>query len=721
MVMACAFFIILMIRQREGELSKIMLCIGFLSGVQNAGYLQEMVSKSLDEVMMAVRTEYLGGAFMGTFLLLFSTRYCGHHIKRWIQTCLFVLDGIVLVCCWTYDRIPFYYSSAEFSNTGIFPHVVLHKGFLYYIFTVVILLEILASLHFIFMGLKTVNEKPKRTNLIVLGIGSFMPLVGIMVNWFGGLEGFDAVPGCVALGVAAFSVVIIIYHVFDITATAHENIIKTMDEAVLIVDAYGGLVEENDKAVEMFPGINRLHEGFRIATTDLEKIIETGNNYEFRDGSKVFEVHVNKVWNDRLLAGYAIVFVDVTQNKEQIKQMGQLKLNAEKANQAKSEFLARMSHEIRTPINAVLGMDEIILRESKEEDTIRNALDIRSSAQTLLGIINDILDFSKIESGKMEIVPAEYDFRIMLHDLLNMTMLHAEEKGLKLEAEIDPDLPSGLYGDDIRIRQVLLNILTNAVKYTKKGSVTFHVEGKMEGDEVTLRFRITDTGVGIKPEDMSRLFSAFERIEENHNRTIEGTGLGMNITIKLLKLMDSELLVESEYGKGSEFWFDIRQKVMNTEKVGDFKKWGRTAEREKVYQPAFTAPDARILLVDDNLVNRKVFCGLLKQTKPVIRSIGSGKECLDLITKEQYDLIFLDHMMPEMDGIETFERMLQLENNLCKDTPVVMLTANAISGARESYFKMGFQDFLAKPITQEKLDEILEKWLPDEKRIYPSK
>ena len=325
----------------------------------------------------------------------------------------------------------------------------------------------------------------------------------------------------------------------------------------------------------------------------------------------------------------------------------------------------------------------------------------------------------------------EYRFKLLLEDrsisvlAYNLETIMAEKLETVISRGDQNTRPRDYYDiyalAKLQYTNIELDALRAALNATTKGSVTFHVEGKMEGDEVALRFRITDTGVGIKPEDMYRLFSAFERIEENHNRTIEGTGLGMNITIKLLKLMDSELLVESEYGKGSVFWFDIRQKVMNTEKVGDFKKWVRTAEREKVYHPAFTAPDARILLVDDNLVNRKVFCGLLKQTKPVIRSIGSGKECLDLITKEQYDLIFLDHMMPEMDGIETFERMLQLENNLCKDTPVVMLTANAISGARESYFKMGFQDFLAKPITQEKLDEILEKWLPDEKRIYPSK
>lgn len=718
MVLVCTFFIILMIRQREGELTKLMLCIGLLSGVQNAGYLEEMLSERLDEAMMAIRTQYLGGAFMGTFLLLFTMRYCGYYMKGVIKLGLFSFDGLVFLCAWTYQFNPLYYSSVEFSYDGLFPHAVLNRGILYYVNMVVLLAEIIASLFYIVISMKNTNDKTKRINLILLGMGAFTPMIGLLLNWSRVLGGFDAGPGCVALGVAAFSIGIILYHVFDITTTAHENIIKTMDEAVVIVDAYGSFIEGNDRAMEMFPGIEKLREGVQVSTLDLEKIITAGNNLEYSDRDRIYEVHASKVWNDRFLAGYAIVFVDVTQNKEQLRQMSQLKLNAEKANQAKSEFLARMSHEIRTPINAVLGMNEIILRESREEETIRNAMDIRSSAQILLGIINDILDFSKIESGKMEIVPVDYDLHVLLHDLISMTSLRAEEKGLKLELHIDPELPSGLHGDDIRIKQVLLNILNNAVKYTERGSITFCVDGRREGDEAELHFTIQDTGVGIRKEDMSKLFSAFERIEEKQNRNIEGTGLGMNITIRMLELMGSELLVESEYGKGSKFQFYLKQKIRSTEPLGDFGTWRAQKQDEKAYQPAFTASGAQILLVDDNLVNRKVFCGLLKQMRLAITAVGSGRECLELVAKQHYDVIFLDHMMPEMDGIETFVKMQQMEENQCKDTPVIMLTANAISGAREEYLSMGFHDFLAKPIAQDKLDEILEKCIPDNKRIY---
>lgn len=719
MVLICIFFIVLMIRQKEGELSKLMLCIGFLSGVQNLGYLLEMQAKSLGEAMVAVRTEYLGGAFMGTFLLIFTMRYCGYQIRSGIKNGLFLFDGMVLLGCWTYQYNSIYYSYVEFTEEGLFPHLILHRGILYYVNIVVLLAEIIYSIRCILVTCKRTNDRTKRINLTMLGISAFAPMTGLLMNWLGILKSFDAGPGCVAIGVAAFSVGIILHHVFDVAATAHENIIKTMDEAVLIVDAYGGFVEGNDKAKELFPGIRQPKEGLQISTADLEKIISQGNIFEFSVGTNFYEVHANKVWNDRILAGYAVVFVDVTQNKEQLRQMSQLKMNAEKANQAKSEFLARMSHEIRTPINAVMGMNEIILRESKEEETIRNAQDIRSSAQTLLGIINDILDFSKIESGKMEIVPAEYDLHNLLHDLISMTSLRAEEKGLTLETKLDASLPSGLYGDDIRIRQILLNILTNAVKYTQKGKITFLVDGERQPDgSVLLHFLISDTGIGIKKEDMPRLFSAFERIEENHNRNIEGTGLGMNITIKLLKLMGSELKAESEYGKGSTFQFYLSQKIVNDEPIGDFGRWVRKTRQKNTYQPTFTAPEAQILLVDDNSVNRKVFCGLLKQMRLSITSVGSGRECLECVAKQHYDVIFLDHMMPEMDGVETYEQMKKLEVNQCRSTPVVMLTANAISGAREKYLEMGFHDFLAKPIAQDKLDEMLEKYIPEGKRQY---
>lgn len=384
------------------------------------------------------------------------------------------------------------------------------------------------------------------------------------------------------------------------------------------------------------------------------------------------------------------------------------------ANEAKGKFLAHMSHEIRTPINAVLGMDEMILRESKEPNIKDYAMDIYTAGQTLLSLINDILDFSKIESGKMEIVPTEYDVSSMIHDLANMASQRAKGKNIRFEVEASHEIPSRLYGDDVRIRQVLTNILTNAVKYTHEGNVWLRVQCHKREGLAELAFEVEDTGIGIKEEDLPKLSAEFERIEEERNRNIEGTGLGMNITIQLLSLLGSKLKVESVYGKGSKFSFVLEQKIVDETPIGDFESRVHQLAEDYSYSTKFRAPDAQILVVDDNAVNRKVLRNLLKETQIQVTDVGGGKECLELVQKEHFDLIFLDHMMPEMDGVETLHYMKEFSDYPCQDTPVIVLTANAVSGAKEKYLAEGFDGFLSKPIVLEKLENMIKTMLPDE-------
>ncbi|MCM1424762.1 MAG: ATP-binding protein, partial [bacterium] len=698
MVIGCFFFIILMTRQRESALSKLMLCIGFMSAIQNAGYLLEMLSRDIGEAMIAVRVEYMGGVFISTFLFVFVAIYSGHQIPAKVEALMFLLDFFVLLCIWGYRYTPLYYTRVSFVEDGLFPHLILEKGPLHYIFLVHMFFQMIACLVMTILANRRMGKGKWNVNLFALGICSVFPIPGFVCGFLGWTNGYDPVPACEALGVILFGIVIIFYHIFDIAVSAHEEIIRTLDEAVLIVDADGGYVEANDKAKELFKGLADFHNGERICEENLRDVFHANNYFEYAGSNHNFEVHANKIWNNRVLAGYAIVFVDITQSRKQIEEMQMLKANAENANRAKSEFLARMSHEIRTPINAVLGMNEMVLRESSEEDVKKYSMDIKSSAHALLGIINDILDFSKIESGKMEIVPAEYELNSMLNDLYNMFSLRAQEKGLMFDVQVDASLPSKLFGDDLRIRQVLSNLLTNAVKYTRKGTVTFEVAGERDGAEVVLHFTVRDTGIGIKEEDIPKLFSAFERIDEEKNRDIEGTGLGMNISLQLLKLMETDLQVESVYGEGTKFFFDLRQRIVSDEPIGSFQERAKQAAREHTYRASFSAPEGEILLVDDNRVNRRVFCGLLKQTQVKITDVGSGRECLDHVRTKHYDMIFLDHMMPEMDGMETMRRMKEMEDNLCKGTPIVMLTANAIMGAKEQYLAAGFDDFLAKPI-----------------------
>ncbi len=390
------------------------------------------------------------------------------------------------------------------------------------------------------------------------------------------------------------------------------------------------------------------------------------------------------------------------------------KEDAENANNAKTQFLARMSHEIRTPINTVMGMNELIIRETKEEHTEKYAKDIKDSSAILLNIINEILDSSKIESGKMELVCGNYGIGSIFNDLYNMMSLRAKSKELELVFDINPDMPREYYGDDKRIRQILMNLLTNAIKYTEKGKVTFKVDCTVEGENAVIHCLVKDTGIGIREEDLGKIYDAFYRIDLERNKNIEGTGLGMNIVNQLLKLMGSELKIESEYEKGSEFSFDLVQKIVDEKPLGDFRGSLEKLEGAKS-NATFTAPLANVLIVDDNKMNRMVFKGLIKKTKIQIEEAENGLECLEILKDKSFDVIFLDHMMPEMDGVETLENIR--EKKLCENVPIIMLTANAIVGDKEKYLSMGFDDFLSKPIIPEVLDGMLVKYLPKDKII----
>ncbi|WWR16970.1 ATP-binding protein [Lachnospiraceae bacterium JLR.KK008] len=406
------------------------------------------------------------------------------------------------------------------------------------------------------------------------------------------------------------------------------------------------------------------------------------------------------------------VVIDVTKEIEKRKKI-------EDEREAKSRFLSNMSHEIRTPINAVLGMNEMILREAKDPQILTYAANIKSSGKTLLFLVNDILDMSKIESGKMEMIPVDYETSAVITDLWNIVDLRAEEKGLAFDVELDETLPCVLHGDEMRLKQIVTNLLTNAVKYTQEGSVRLQIAYERQSDmELLLKISVQDTGIGIRKEDMGKLFESFQRIDEGKNRHIEGTGLGMNITMSLLKMMGGDMKVESEYRKGSTFTVIIPQKIVNPRPTGSFQKMqARTVQQSGSKKGSFTAPEGRVLMVDDNAMNLTVFKALLKRTMLQIVTAESGKECLKYVQKQKFHIIFMDHMMPEMDGIETLHKIKTLAKRMDfpnKATPVIALTANAVAGAKEMYLTEGFEEFLTKPIDAQLLEQTIRKYLPEE-------
>ena len=525
----------------------------------------------------------------------------------------------------------------------------------------------------------------------------------------------------------------------------YKEVVTNMQEGVMVISMKGKITMLNPAAESMldltqddigrsYASIFMIHEG----TDDFNEIILN----TIQGKGRVSNVPVDYPCGDRmrnlsLTTSYlhnngdksvVVVMSDMTELNElrdarialdKIKKLNveyeKAKNEAVMANEAKSLFLSNMSHEIRTPINAVLGMNEMILRECTDEQLLTYAANIQSSGKTLLFLINDILDMSKIESGKMEIIRMDYDPAVLIMDLWNVIFLRAQEKDLSVKFSLDETLPRTLYGDDVRIKQIVTNLLTNAVKYTPQGGIEMHVAYERHGEEqISLIISVKDTGMGIRKEDMGKLFESFQRLDEEKNRNIEGTGLGMNITMSLLKLMDGDMKVESEYGKGSTFTVTIPQRIVCDEPTGDFESVKSRQEKNRLdKRQSFEAPDANVLVVDDNAMNLTVFKSLLKRTKMNIVTVDSGEKCLELVEKEHYDIIFMDHMMPDMDGIETLHEIQKLTDFPNADTPVIVLTANAISGAREGYLKEGFADFLTKPIDGDLLEQTVANFLPE--------
>ncbi len=385
---------------------------------------------------------------------------------------------------------------------------------------------------------------------------------------------------------------------------------------------------------------------------------------------------------------------------------------AEAANMAKSSFLANMSHEIRTPINAILGMNEMILREEKDPAIRGYAGNIQASGNSLLSIVSDVLDISKIESGKLEIIPVDYEVNSLISDCCNMAAGRAKAKELELLVECADNVPMKLCGDETHIRQIIMNLLTNAVKYTEKGTVKLIVSGSFNDGGFVLKVDVSDNGIGIAEENLPQLFTQFQRFDLQRNRNIEGTGLGLSIVKRLCDLMSGTITARSVLGSGSTFTVELPQKVVDSTPCGGVNlNYSAGAEHE--YHHSFEAPEAKILAVDDLPVNLLVIANLLKETRIKIDTAGSGRECMDKCSQQKYDLILMDHMMPEMDGVLTFEKLHGDKSSPNFETPVIMLTANALAGMREQYMDVGFADYVSKPVRGAKLEEAIRRNLPE--------
>ncbi len=422
-----------------------------------------------------------------------------------------------------------------------------------------------------------------------------------------------------------------------------------------------------------------------------------------RDKQLDCQVNICQMQQNEEVCGLNLLFVDMTQFINAMER-------AEEADKAKGNFLANMSHEIRTPMNAINGMAEFILRDSKDQTAVKHATMIKSASNTLLSIINDILDFSKIESGKMEIINDSYQLASLINDVATMIQIRLKDKKVKVELDIEEGIPNALFGDEVRIKQILINIMGNSVKFTHEGSITLRMRSQKEDEQHTRIFmEVADTGIGIKKADQGKIFSSFTQVDTKRNRAVEGTGLGLAISKRLIEMMGGHISVSSIYGEGTTFAFDIVNKVEDWAPIGSIKNRTENVQLE-AFRTSFIAPDARVLVVDDNEINLEVAAGILSPYKLNITKAASGPEALVEFLRSEFDIVFMDHMMPIMDGVETMEKIRQMPRG--KNAVVIALTANALSGAATEYRMMGFQDYLSKPIVPKEIDTILLKYLP---------
>ena len=711
---------VMVFMSEKASVSLILLLFALV--VATFGYYRLSVSQTVEAAILAKKLTFFDGTLTSFLMLLCIMRICELRVPKWFSTIGILFSGIVFALANTMGNNDlFYYDISISFENGV---TMFHKqnGPAHVVFTIGLLFNMAMVIGVVVYSFFKRNEV-SYIHSIIMGLLVFATASTYFLERIFHAK-VEYLP--FAYNIAEICLAILVFRMdkYEISNDILSAIERLGEHGYIVLDNKMKYVGRDETSIHFFPELKKaeidrtitepfLHAEFVELAKELDENKMEPRYYE-REG-RILKCSARNFSYGflRERVGYLIEILDDTENQNHVKVLNKYNTDlqeaveaAKVANEAKSNFLSNMSHEIRTPINAINGMTEMILRESNQPEVLEYANDVKSSSNMLLALVNDVLDFSKIEAGKMELNIINYNLKNVLHDVEMMMHLRAEAKGLILELKKDLSTPCNLLGDEFRIKQILINFVSNAVKYTDKGSVTISVKyNKLKEDEIELVLSVKDTGRGIKKESLPFLFDSFKRLDEAKNVGIEGTGLGLSITKQFVDLMGGSIDVTSVYTEGSEFIVKIPQRVTDRATLGDVDD--KQDDIVKAYDEQFVLPGFKILVVDDTKMNLKVFSALFKKTQIEIDTALSGAEAIEKCHNKEYNMIFMDHMMPEMDGIQCYEALLKDDANLNKNVPVIMLTANAVSGMREMYLEHGFADYIAKPFRMAEVTRVI--------------
>lgn len=727
-VLASIYCVATLIHFRLGKDARLLILATVMIAIASFGYLLEMLSPGKDAAIVSLLVQYLGLCFMAMLFCMFLCEYCQKKTPRRIWIFATALDSAFLMFALTSMNRTVFYRSIEWVETGIRPHLECRPGWGFGAFV------LLQSLYLVYAGIITLQYREKLTHRVermrvsFLFIMSMMPFLGVFFHHVVFSSGYNPVTLLVTLDCVYLTYILTHWKMVNVVNRAFSSLFMDIEQGVIVADADKHYLESNASAERIFPEMRTWDPGISMDELGVDLCVFGRTEPFEKDGSWYVSL-AKPIIEQRKQVGFLIVIDDVTLVQSQMEEMRELKEAADNANNAKSAFLANMSHEIRTPLNAIIGMAELAEREDEMPPVKDYLSQIQSAGKMLLDIICETLDLSKAESGKLDIVPVEFDTADLLNGVINVINMRIGDKDVKFNVDVDPMIPAKLYGDDIRIRQVMINFLGNAEKFTQKGHITFKVGFDiLEAKKIALLVDVEDTGSGINEEDLDKLFKPFSQVDMKKNRKIVGTGLGLAISAEIIKLMEGETKVKSEYGKGSTFSFAIpvevidptpmapnsTRTILETSKCATFNLYSITQSKKddlKEYDDLPKFPEAKVLVVDDNKVNVKVLGAYLKQFDIVPDKCYSGPDAIKKAEEKEYDLIFMDHMMPDMDGSEAASLIRKSEKEWNQKVPIVACSANVMKGADEMFLEHGMNDYISKPIQFATLKKKVIKYL----------